>query len=517
MDLWGLIVGTGIGVGVALFINYCTQRSSLSSTAHSAKTIIEQAQLRAKLLDQKAQSEQGAKQALFESREKSALELLEDQEQKLLNNEESLLLQEKNLAELRKLFTLEQEQREIHIDNYQKTELMQIEALEKTAKFSGSELWQKHLKHYCTTEESVQQQRLEKSLLVMEDHIEDKAKAIMNVIHQRYNGESTRDPTLIEIEFTAKEFERIIGDEQMSKIIHLQKSLGSELKLEYSADYRVRVFGYDLWRRYIIKGALERMKKNTKLHLEQALLETQKFTEQRMLRIGKKACDYLGIKDFPPELMKLVGRLDYRTSFGQNIYRHSIEVAVLGRMFAEELGCDPYICIVGGLLHDIGKGIDADIAGAHDAIGRDIALEYHLHPDIVHSIFAHHEIEPYRSVEARVVQLADAISAARPGARHHEPLEEYLARMKTLEEAALNQDGVEKAFVMQAGREIRAFVDAQKTDDQKAQEIAQNIVAAVQVSDAVRSGEVKIQVIRELDVFAYAGIKRKSTSYKAKR
>jgi ribonuclease Y len=414
----------------------------------------------------------------------------------------TLQVADEHIAEKYQMVEEKHQQLEKLRDQVASKEAERLQLLEKTAGIISESCLATLMQQYMESECENQQKRLEKRLYHFSQSAQHHAKAVMNVINQRYCGESTRDPTLIEIEFTDKEFERIVGDEQMSKIIHLEQSLGSELKFELQ-EKKVRIFGYDLWRRYIIKGALERMKKQPQFTLEKALADTQAYTETRMLKIGNKACQYLGITDFPEELVKLVGRLDYRTSFGQNIYRHSIEVAMLGKMIAEEIGCDPYICIVGGLLHDIGKGVDADVAGAHDVIGRDIALNFHLHPDIVHSIFAHHEVEPYRSIEARVVQLADAISAARPGARHHESLEDYISRMKALEEAALQTKGVDKAFVIQAGREVRAFVDPEKVNDVSAQTIAKEIAIAVQASNAVRSGEVKIQVIREYQTHAY--------------
>lgn len=516
MDTLLILSGILIGIVIALILNHTVQKGSFLHDSKIAHTLISQAKLRADLQVQKAQSEVSAKKALLESRALSDTTELEEQSKRLAAHEQQIISLASHIQDLSEIVSGQKSILHDKENLYKDLKGTQIAALEKAAKTTESLAWEKHLDQYCKEEKLAQEHRLEKISENVHDQVEQKAKSIMNVINQRYIGESTRDPTLIEIKFTPKEFERIVGDEQLTKIIHLQNSLGSELKLEYSADNNVRVYGYDLWRRYIVKGALERLKKSPKMTLDLAVQETQKFTEDRMLRIGKNACDYLGIKDFPTELVKLVGRLDYRTSFGQNIYRHSIEVALLGKMIAEEIGCDPYICIVGGLLHDIGKGVDADVSGGHDAIGRDIAIDYHLHPDIVHSIFAHHELEPYRSVEARVVQLADAISAARPGARHHEPLEEYIARMKALEEAAISQSGVEKAFVMQAGREIRAFVDAHKTNDVQAEKIAKQIVDAVQASNAARSGEVKIQVIRELDVYAHAG-KRKAQTYRAKR
>ncbi len=506
----------GLLIGVVTFISLKKIKSSRKQTEakQAAQLLKNQAELRAQNILERTQNDIERRKELLASQLEHDQVFLSSTTEHLDERNNSLEHEAKAFSEKQGVLNEKKEHFSELSKQYQSIISNQLESLERMAKLDTNSGLAMIMEDTMECELENQTKRWEKKLYHYEGKIEDHAKAIMNVINQRYSGESTRDPTLIEIEFSDAEFLRIVGDEQMSKIIHLQTSLGAELKMEL-CEKRVRIFGYDLWRRYIIKGALERMKKNPKLLLDTAIIDTQKYTEDRMMKIGMKACKYLGITDFPPELVKLVGRLDYRTSFGQNIYRHSIEVAILGRMIAEEIGCDPYICIVGGLLHDIGKGVDADIAGAHDTIGRDLALNFHLHPDIVHSIYAHHEAEPYRSVEARVVQLADAISAARPGARHHESLEDYVGRMKALEEAALSQKGVEKAFVIQAGREVRAFVDASTTDDTQTQSIAKEIATAVQASNAVRSGEVKIQVIREYTTHAVAN--RSHLGHKPKR
>lgn len=496
MNYLASVIGLIFGILAYLGLQSAKQARETADSSHQAEQLKKQAQLRAEAMIARAKGDVERRKELLETQKQHDQIFLTSTEEHIIERQNSLLHEEATITSKKTIVSEKCQQITNSKKQYESIVAQQIEQLEAIAKINSTTGLAMIMENAVATEDESQAKRWEKKLYHYNQDIEEHAMAIMNVINQRYSGESTRDPTLIEVEFSEKEFARIVGDAQMSKIIHLQTSLGVELKMELFEN-RVRVFGYDLWRRYIIKGALERMKKDPQLALDTALAITQKYTEDRMMKIGLKACKYLGIKDFPPELIKLVGRLDYRTSFGQNIYRHSIEVAVLGRMIAEEIGCDPYICIVGGLLHDIGKGVDADVAGAHDTIGRDMALNYHLHPDIVHAIYAHHEAEPYRSVEARVVQLADAISAARPGARHHESLEDYVARMKALEEAALNQEGVEKAFVIQAGREVRAFVNADKTDDSKTQDIAKAIAAAVQASNAVRSGEVKIQVIRE--------------------
>lgn len=514
MNYLASAIGIIIGIVVSISLQKTRANRKKSDAKRGAELLKKQAQLRAQNIIDRAQNDVERRKELLATQLEHDQIFLASTSEHLSERQASLEHEQKTISSKKELLDEKNTHYQQLQSTYQSIVSQQFEKLEHLAKTTTHEGLATIMEEALESEEENQTKRWEKKLYHYQDNIEDHAKSIMNVINQRYSGESTRDPTLIEIDFTEKEFERIVGDTDMSKIIHLQTSLGAELKMEL-VENRVRVFGYDLWRRYIIKGALERMKKNPKLTLDQAITDTQKYTEDRMMKIGLKACKYLGITDFPPELIKLVGRLDYRTSFGQNIYRHSIEVAVLGRMIAEEIGCDPYICIVGGLLHDIGKGVDADIAGAHDAIGRDMALNFHLHPDIVHSIYAHHEAEPYRSVEARVVQLADAISAARPGARHHESLEDYISRMKALEEAALNQNGVEKAFVIQAGREVRAFVDAKTVTDAQTQSIAQSIASAVQASNAVRSGEVKIQVIREYTTQAFAN--RSHISHKPKR
>ncbi|MBI3619290.1 HDIG domain-containing protein, partial [Candidatus Peregrinibacteria bacterium] len=210
---------------------------------------------------------------------------------------------------------------------------------------------------------------------------------------------------------------------------------------------------------------------------------------------GKRATEELGIVGYPPDLLKIIGRLRFRTSYGQNVLKHSVEMAQIGRMLAEELGADASIVVEGCLLHDIGKALDHEVTGTHVEIGVEICKRFKVRPEVIHCVAAHHEDVPMASPEAFVVAAADAISGARPGARR-ESIEEYFKRLRALEDVAKTFDGVLKAFAISAGREIRIFVDTKKIDDLTQEKLAKDIAKKVE-DELTYPGVIKVNVIRE--------------------
>ncbi len=214
-----------------------------------------------------------------------------------------------------------------------------------------------------------------------------------------------------------------------------------------------------------------------------------------MLEFGKRAVEELGITGYPNDLLKIIGRLRFRTSYGQNILKHSVEMAHMGRMMAEEIGADVGIVVEGCLLHDIGKALDHEVAGTHVQIGVEIAKRFKVRPEVVHCIAAHHQDIPIASAEAFIVAAADAISGSRPGARR-ESMEAYIKRLTELENTAKSFEGISKAYAISAGREIRVFVDAGKVDDLKQQQLAKDIAKKIE-SELTYPGVIKVNVIRE--------------------
>ncbi len=223
--------------------------------------------------------------------------------------------------------------------------------------------------------------------------------------------------------------------------------------------------------------------------------KAQKEVEQRIREEGERAVFEVGIHNLNGELVKLLGRLRYRTSYGQNVLKHSLEVAHLAGAMAAELGVDIHVAKRAGLLHDLGKAIDHEVEGPHVAIGADIAKKYREHPAVVHAIAAHHgDVEP-QSIEAVLVAAADAISAARPGARR-ESLENYIKRLQKLEEIGSSFDGVDKVYAIQAGREIRIVVKPERIDDLAAVRVARDISKRIE-NELEYPGQIKVTVIRE--------------------
>jgi len=296
---------------------------------------------------------------------------------------------------------------------------------------------------------------------------------------------------------------RIIGREGRN-IRALELATGVDLIVDDTPE-AVLLSSYDPLRREITKIALERLVANGRIHparIEEVVAQVKSEIEQKMVQDGEEASLELGIQELHPEMLRLVGKLRYRTSYGQNILNHSKEVAFLAGVMAEELGCDSKLARRAGLLHDIGKAVDKEIEGTHVKLGQDICRRYNENEHVINSVAYHHfECEP-SCVESVLVQIADALSAARPGARR-EILETYLKRLEKLETIADSFQGVVKAFAIQAGREIRIIVESDKVSDDNAMWLAKDIAKRIE-SEMEYPGEIKVTVIRETRAVEYA-------------
>ncbi|MBI4256817.1 HDIG domain-containing protein, partial [Candidatus Uhrbacteria bacterium] len=264
--------------------------------------------------------------------------------------------------------------------------------------------------------------------------------------------------------------------------------------------------GYSPIRRQVAKRSLDELNKDGRIHParnEEAINNAKKTIAKDLRKAGEDALYQLGIpvSSIDPKLTSILGRMKYRTSYGQNALMHSIEVGTIAGMIAEELGADVFVCKKGGLFHDIGKAVDHDMQGAHPEIGYNIMKKFGFPEELCYQSIAHHEDRP-RTIEGAIVKAADAISGARPGARK-QSLEQFIQRMEELERTASSFDGVEKAYAIQAGREVRVFVQPEKIDDLTAYRLAKDVANKIE-AELSYPGEVKVTIIRETRVIEYA-------------
>ena len=331
-----------------------------------------------------------------------------------------------------------------------------------------------------------------------------RAGEIVSRAIQRCAVDQTTETTVSVVPLPSDEMKgRIIGREGRN-IRCFEQLTGIDLIVDDTPE-AVVLSGFDPVRREIAKVALEMLIGDGRIHpgrIEETVERARKQTEERMQEAAERATFETGVSGLHPEVLKLLGKLRYRTSYGQNVLRHSIEVSHLAGAMAEEVGARAGIAVRGGLLHDLGKAVDFERDGTHTQIGAELAKARGESPEVVHCIAAHHEDIEIRSIEAALVQAADAISASRPGARR-ETLESYLKRLEGLESIASSFEGVEKVFAIQAGREVRVIVKPEKIDDLEAHRLAKGMVSRIE-SELDYPGQIRITVIRETRAVEYA-------------
>jgi ribonuclease Y len=331
-----------------------------------------------------------------------------------------------------------------------------------------------------------------------------KAKEIMALAIQRYAGEYVAERTVSVVPLPSDEMKgRIIGREGRN-IRALEAATGIDLIIDDTPE-AVILSGFNPVRREVARLSLEKLIGDGRIHpgrIEEVVAKATEEVELTIKEAGEQAAFDLGVHGIHPEVLKLIGRLKYRTSYTQNVYQHSLEVAFLCGIMAAELGINVKQAKRAGLLHDLGKAVDHEVEGSHAVIGAELARKYGESPKIVHAIMAHHEDEKPSTVLAILVQAADALSGARPGARR-EMMETYVKRLEDLERIATSFGGVQSSFAIQAGREIRVMVSSDQVTDETAVIMARDIAKKIE-AEMTYPGQIKVNVIRETRAVEFA-------------
>lgn len=338
----------------------------------------------------------------------------------------------------------------------------------------------------------------------LEDNKKEEAREIILKSIQQYAGDVTSEVTTTVIEIPSEDIKGKLIGKEWRNITTFEKTAGVALIIDDTPN-SVFISAFDLFRRYVAKKSLEKLIEDGRIQparIEEVISKTEEEANVLLTELWNKVLDELDITSMPEEMIPVIWKLRFRTSYGQNILKHSKEVALIAEQLARDLWADPKICKIGGLLHDIGKALDQEYEGTHPEIGGKLARKYQMDERVVDMIENHHWEQFSISLEAAIVQVADAISSVRPGARR-EVIEDYLKRVQEMEALVQSYSGVSKAYALSAGREVRVFVDAATVNDLEAQNMAKEIAENIQ-ENLSYPGEVKVNLIRESRVIEFA-------------
>ncbi len=380
----------------------------------------------------------------------------------------------------------------------QKNQLLKITAMDIEA---AKDLLLKRLEDECEHEMSALIQRKVEETT---ETVDGKSREIISAAIQRYAAEQTCEVTVSTVDIPNDDMKgRIIGREGRN-IRAFEKATGVDVIVDDTPGMIV-VSGFNPVRREVARLSMERLIQDGRIHpsrIEELVAQTKKDVNHKLLQLGKDAAVETNVRGLSNKVLSLIGALSFRTSYGQNVLRHSVEVAYLTQVMADELGLDGSIARRAGLLHDIGKAIDHEVEGSHPAIGANYLKRFSESPVVLNAVAGHHGDVPAENPYTPLVAAADAISASRPGARR-ETLERYIKRLEKLEEIASGFKGVENAYAIQAGREIRVIVSAEKVDDEAAMKIARDIANKIE-GEMTYPGEIQVTLLREVRCIEYA-------------
>ena len=482
--------------------------AKLGSAEKEAKSILEEAQKnarsKAREITLEAKEENQKLRSAFEAEMKDRRKEISIQEKRINQKEENLdkksdVLEKKDQAINQKM--KDYERKTLEVEEIRNKQLAELERISGMSQQEAKELLIRDLADEARHEAAVMVKEIEQEA---KEEAEKRAKNIVASSIQKVAADHVAEATVSVVSLPADEMKgRIIGREGRN-IRALETLTGVDLIIDDTPE-AVILSSFDPVRREIARIALEKLIVDGRIHparIEELVEKSKKEVEQRIKEEGEAASLETGVHGLHPEIIKLLGRLHYRTSYGQNVLKHSVEVAHLAGVMAGELGVDIALAKRAGLLHDIGKAVDHEIEGSHVTIGADIAKKYKENEVVIHAIMAHHGDVEANTIIAQLVQAADAISAARPGARR-ENIETYIKRLEKLEEIANSFKGVEKSYAIQAGREVRIMVKPEVVSDTSMLIVAKDIVKKIE-AELEYPGQIKVSLIRETRAVDFA-------------
>ena len=503
-----VLISFAIGVPIGITYRKKIAESKISSAEEEAKKLVEMAKIEAENL--KKTEIIKAKEEIVNSRRELDQEIKERrgevqrQENRLIQKEENLERRsdsfEKKEQELeKKVRQLDEEKQKI--EELHEERMKELQKISNLNKEEAKQILLKEVEKDITAEKAnIIREETQKA----KDEVNKKAKELLTYTIQKCAADHSQETTVSIVALPSDEMKgRIIGREGRN-IKALETLTGVDLIIDDTPE-AVVLSGFDPLRREVAKITLEKLIEDGRIHpakIEEMVEKAKQEVEETIKEEGERAVLETGVIGLHPDIVKLLGKLKYRTSYGQNVLNHSIEVSNLARIMAEELGLDAKLARRAGLLHDIGKALDHDMEGTHVEIGVEILKKYKENPLVINAVEAHHEdVEP-QTLEAVLIQAADAISASRPGARR-ETLEAYIKRLQNLEEIADSFDGVDKSFAIQAGREVRIIVKPDKINDDQMTILARDVAKKVE-NEMDYPGQIKVNVIRETRIVDYA-------------
>ncbi len=516
MEIWLailLIVLAGVICGVIAFLAGVAHRKKIAETEigsaeQEAKRIVSDAIKTAEAKKKEAILE--GKDEIHRQRTEAEKEItdrrkeVQRQERRIQQKEENLDKKLEHLESKEEMVQQKNKEADERLEEAEAVKRSQFEVLERISGFSmeqAKDYLLKNLENELVHEKAVKIMEIEQQT---REEADSKAREIISLAIQRCAADHVAEATISVVPLPNDEMKgRIIGREGRN-IRTIETLTGVDLIIDDTPE-AITLSSFDPVRREIARIALERLISDGRIHparIEEMVEKARREVDATIKQEGERAVIEAGINGIHPEMVKLLGRLRYRTSYGQNVLNHSLEVAYLSGIMASELGLDPTIARRAGLLHDIGKSLDHEIEGSHVDIGVEVARKYKESEAVIHAIHAHHGDVEAKTVIACIVQAADAISAARPGARR-ENLENYIKRLEKLEEVASSFEGVERCFAIQAGREIRIMVKPEVVNDERMIPLAREICKKIE-DDLDYPGQIKVNIIRESRAIEYA-------------